>query len=271
MRSFSVLMAVYKNENAEWMKLSIDSVFNQTAKPHEVILLEDGPLTETLYAVIEYEKELHPELKILSFSENRGLGRTLREGLKHCTHDLVARMDTDDVCVPTRFEKQLTCFEENPQLDVCSAWMDEFETDVENVVSVRKTPETNNALYEFGKRRNPVNHPVVMFRKEAVLSNGNYQDFPFFEDYYLWVRMLINGCKFYCIQESLLKFRRSPDMIRRRGGLRYAMTEFRFQCMLYGIRYISFSCCLRNCGIRFLTRIVSNRLRRYIYRQIRMR
>ena len=142
-------------------------------------------------------------------------------------------MDTDDIAKPDRFEKQLAIFLEHPEIDVVGAWIDEFEGEVSNVLSMRKVPEQHENILRFAKGRCPVNHPVVMFRKSAVLKAGGYKHFPLFEDYYLWVRMLMNGARFYNIQESLLFFRFSPDMFRRRGGWRYAVTEVRLQTLFY--------------------------------------
>lgn len=271
MRQFSVLMSVYKNEKPEFLKLSLASIFSQTVPPTEVVLVEDGPLTDELNDTICKISDEHKELKVYPFSENRGLGKALHDGVLLCKHDIIARMDTDDICVPERFEKELMAFEKDPDLDVCSAWIDEFESDFNDIVSVRKLPESHNELYRFGKKRNPVSHPVSMFRKEAVLKSGNYQDFPLFEDYYLWARMMVNGCKFYCIQESLLKFRRSPEMIKRRGGWMYAMTEMRFFNELRRIGYISWPLLVQNIAIRFTARIVPNSLRTIIYKNIRKR
>lgn len=269
MEPFSVLMSVYQKENPNFLKLSLSSVFNQTVKPDEVVLVEDGPLTPDLYSVIEEYKEKYPELKVYPFEHNRGLGRALNSGLRFCTHELVARMDTDDINVSTRFEKELAQFEMNPNLAVCSSWIEEFESFPENVVAVKKLPERHDQLYEFGKRRCPVNHPVSMFRKSIILENGSYLDFPLFEDYYLWVRLMVNGCEFYCIQESLLKFRRSSDMIKRRGGFRYAMTETKLLHMMYGIGYISWLQMKSNMCIRFIARIVPGRMRLWIYQKLR--
>lgn len=267
--AFSVLMSVYRKENPEWLIASLDSVFNQTVTPDEVVLVEDGELTGELDAVIEIQKQKHPELKIVTYKENRGLGKALHDGLLECSNNLVARMDTDDICFPTRFEKQLQVFERHPEVDVCSAWIDEFETDPEQVISVRRLPKTYDELFMFGKKRNPVSHPVSMFKKDSVLSVGNYQDFPLFEDYYLWARMMVKGCKFYCIQESLLKFRRSPEMIKRRGGWDYAITEVRFFNTLRKIGYISNVQLAKNVCTRFVVRIIPNSLRTALYKQIR--
>ena len=142
----------------------------------------------------------------------------MNEGLKHCSYDLVARMDTDDVAKPDRFEKQLKVFQLYPDIDVVGAWIDEFEGTLNQVVSVRKVPEKHEEIAEYARKRCPINHPVVIFRKSAVLTAGGYLHFPLFEDYYLWVRMLMNGARFYNIQESLLLFRFSADMFKRRGG-----------------------------------------------------
>lgn len=267
MQPFSVLMSVYRKERTDFLCASLESVFNQTVLPNEVVLVKDGPLTVELEEVIACFVAEHPELKVVPLPVNVGLGRALNEGLKHCSHELVARMDTDDICKPDRFEKQLRVFETQPQIDVCSAWLDEFDTDIQHVHSVKYLPETSEELYEYGKTRNPVNHPVVMFRKEAVIRSGSYQHYPLFEDYYLWVRMLVAGSKFYTIQEALLYFRASPDMFARRGGWAYALTEARLQFLLYGIRYINMRTFLENLIIRFFTRIMPPGIREKLYKK----
>lgn len=264
---FSVLLSVYHRERPDFLHAALDSVFQQTIPPTEVVLVEDGPLTEELEAVIADFKKKHSELKPIRLSKNLGLGRALNEGLKHCHYGLVARMDTDDIAKPHRFERQLQVFREHPEVDVCGAWLDEFSENIERVHSVKRLPETNEELYLYGQRRNPVNHPVVMFRREAVLCNGSYRDYPLFEDYFLWVRMLTNGCRFHCIQESLLYFRASQDMFARRGGWKYALVEMRLQFLFYGLRYINFSTFLQNICIRFTARIMPHRLRVWLYKK----
>lgn len=266
---FSVLLSLYYKENPDYLIQSLNSVFGQTLRADEVVLVEDGPLTPVLNKVIDEFESAHSEMKVVKLQKNGGLGKALNEGLKHCTYEIVARMDTDDIAKPDRFEKQLKEFVAQPDLDVCGAWMDEFEKDPINPVDIKKAPETHDELYRFGMKRNPVNHPVCMFKKSSVQLNGNYQDYPLFEDYFLWARMMRYGCRFYCIQESLLNFRRSPDMLKRRSGWKYACTEIRFQCMLYGIRYISFGRMLKNISIRFPVRLMPNAWRTWVYKRIR--
>ncbi|MDO5760273.1 MAG: glycosyltransferase [Bacteroidota bacterium] len=266
---FSVLMSVYYKEQADFLRQALDSVFNQTLRADEVVLVEDGPLTEELDEVVEEYQQRYSELKVVKLKENGGLGKALNEGLKHCSNELVARMDTDDISKPDRFEKQIKFLEEHKEIDVVSSWIDEFVGTTDNVISTRKLPETTEEIFRFGKGRNPINHPSVVFRKSAVLKAGSYQHFPLFEDYYLWVRMLMQGAKFYNLQEALLFFRTTEDMFKRRGGLKYAKTEMKFQRAMLKLGYINSLQFCKNICIRFISRIVPNGLRGWIYRRIR--
>lgn len=265
---FSVLLSLYHKEKATFLRTSLDSVFAQTALPTEVVLVEDGPLSSELDAVVAEYAERYEQLRVVKFAENRGLGRALNDGLNFCSYDIVARMDTDDVAKPKRFERQLNVFEEHPEYDVVGAWVDEFEGDIANVTSTRVLPESSDDIYEFAKKRNPINHPVVMFRKTAVEAAGGYKHFPLFEDYYLWVRMLLNGSKFYNIPESLLYFRSSPEMFMRRGGFSYACTETRYLWHIHQLGLVGLGQTCMNIPLRFLARVIPNSLRGFVYKRL---
>lgn len=264
----SVLLSVYYKENVHHLSQALDSILHQSVLPTEIILVKDGSLTEELETTLTQYQQKYPLLHIVSLPVNQGLGKALNEGLKHCTYDIVARMDTDDIALPDRFEKQVDFMENHPEIDACSAWIDEFIDSPNNIISRRTLPETPEELYKFGKSRNPLNHPAVMFRKSAVIKAGGYQHFPLFEDYYLWVRMIMNGSKLYNLQEPLLYFRSSTEMYKRRGGLKYALTEIKFQILLHKIGYISFYQMLKNCCTRFIARIIPNQLRSFLYKRI---
>lgn len=223
MKNFSVLMSLYFKENPEHLRLSLESVFNQSVTPEEVILVEDGPLTDELYSVLDQLTRTHSELKRIRLEKNGGLGKALNEGLKHCSFELVARMDTDDICKPNRFERQVEFMQDHPQISVCSSWIDEFENTTDNIIAVKKVPESQEQIADYIKSRNPLNHPAVMFRKTEVLKAGGYRHFYLFEDWYLWARMFVNGAQFANIPESLLFFRTSKEMFKRRGGFKYAI------------------------------------------------
>lgn len=266
--SFSVLMSIYKAEKPSYLTMSLNSVLNQTLQASEIIIVEDGPLTTDLYAILDEFESKNPIIRRLRLSENHGLGYALCEGLKYCRYELVARMDTDDICKPNRFEVQVEFMEKNYEVDVLGTWIDEFFDVKENVVSIRKVPEGSKGLYEFGKKRNPMNHPTVMFRKSSVLKAGSYQTCMLLEDYYLWVKMLKMGMVFYNIQESLLYFRLSHDIYKRRGGLKYAITEVKFQIELHKIGYLTIFETIRNIASRFFVRVMPVCIRRRIYRRL---
>lgn len=269
----SVLMSLYWRERAEYLAESLESVWNQTAQPREVVMVLDGPVGDDLRHVVDSyaERKDGPELQIVALKENGVLGRALAEGMKHCHCELVARMDTDDVMMPERLEHQWTYMRAHGDVAVCGAWIDEFvtgEKGEKTVVATRKLPEGDEEIKRFGKGRNPMNHPVVMFRKSCVEAAGGYEHFPLFEDYYLWVKMMVKDEIFHNLQESLLMFRQSSDVYRRRGGWRYALDEIKFQRAICRLGFIGTTGALKNIGIRFGVRIMPNGLRSIIYKKL---
>ena len=213
MEKYSVLMSLYKKEHPEYLRIALDSMLNQTVKPDEIVLVEDGPLTDELYAVVEeYKTHLH----IVVNKENLGLGLALNEGLKECRNELIARMDTDDISKPNRCEKQLKRFEEKPELAIVGSHIDEFVGTKENVISQRRVPLTSEAIYSYAKKRSAFNHPAVMYRKSAVLTEGGYANLKRNQDVDLFGRMLFKGHKAENIDEALLWFRSSDELAERR-------------------------------------------------------
>ena len=266
--SISVLMSLYYKERPEYLRQSLDSVFNQSVIPDEVVLVKDGPLTPELDAVVDEYKTNHKELKVVPLQVNGGLGNALNEGLKHCSHELVARMDTDDICFSNRFEQQIRFMEEHPTVDIISSWLEEFEGDVSQAKSIKRVPGRHEEIAQYIKSRNPLNHPAVMFRKSAVEKSGSYQHFPLFEDYYLWARMMKDGAIFANIQEPLLHFRTSPDMFRRRGGWNYAKDCVKFQWMLHKLGIISSFAAIKSSILRGGVYMMPNAIRAIIYSKV---
>lgn len=211
-KKYSVLMSLYKKEKPEYLRLALDSMLNQTITPDEIVLVEDGPLTEELYAVLEE----YPLLHRVKNETNLGLGLALNVGLNACRNELVARMDTDDCSKPERCEKQLARFEEKPYLSIVGSHIDEFIGDISNVVSKRVVPTSSEAIYEYAKKRSAFNHPAVMYSKTAVLDNGGYADLKRNQDVDLFGRMQFKGYKAENINESLLWFRSSDELAKRR-------------------------------------------------------
>ena len=262
---FSVLIAVYAKEIPAHLEQSLESIFRQELPPDEVVLVEDGPLTAALDEVIGRFKAQQEALHIVKLPQNQGLGLALKEGLRHCQYDLVARMDSDDIATPQRFSKEMAWLESHPETDVVGTWTDEFSDTSGQVISTRRLPETHEALLRFSRYRNPMNHPTVMFRKAAVERAGGYRHRELFEDYDLWVRMLQQGARFHNLQESLLRFRLSPQFYGRRGGWHYILLETAFQRWMHEVGHISWLRMAGNITVRTLIRLIPGRWRKYGY------
>lgn len=216
-KKYSVLMSVYIKENPNYFKTSIESMVNQTLLPEEIVIVKDGPITLELDKIIDhYELNYDGLFTIVALKENVGLGKALNEGLKKCRNELVARMDTDDISLVNRCELQVGEFIKDKNLDIVGSNIDEFYNTPDKVVSSRIVPADHDAILKFSRRRNPFNHPTVMYRKSSVLKNGGYSDFRRNQDLDLFVRMLNNGCKAKNINQSLLLFRANEDNLKRR-------------------------------------------------------
>ncbi|WP_018526598.1 glycosyltransferase [Alkalispirochaeta alkalica] len=212
--NFSVLMSVYAKECPGYLREALQSLADQTLKADEFVLVEDGSLGSDLKAVIdEYRDVLN--IKSIPLATNQGLASALNEGIKHCSYDLVARMDSDDIALPHRFQKQITFMAQHPEVSASSALIEEFDA-TGRTISVRRLPLDHEELLRFAKRRSPLSHPVAIFRKRAVEAVGGYPlIFP--EDYALWALMLRRGYKMANMPDVLLRMRTDQAFIARRG------------------------------------------------------
>ena len=262
---FSVLMSVYHKEHPEYLQASLESMRAQTLSPAEVILVEDGPLTPELYAVLDKFEAEWPVLKRLPLPENVGLGKALNAGLEACSFELVARMDTDDIAKPERFARQAAEFENDPALGLLGSHVTEFEGTPDNVTAQKKVPVTEEEVRRYVRRRNPFNHPAVMFRKSAVVAAGGYQHAMWCEDYYLWARMLANGCKARNLDESLLYFRAGSDVYMRRGGWKYVKSLVSFKWKLYKLGVSGLGDFIYSAGVHAAVGLMPNKLRALVY------
>lgn len=218
----SVLMSVYEKERPERLVECFESLLGQTVLANEWVLVEDGPLTDSLYSVIEDYESRHPGLiKTIPLEMNVGLGKALHVGIEECSNELIARMDTDDIASSNRFEVQLEMFASDPDLDICGSHVAEFEGSIENVVRVRRVPIEDADIKEYQKRRDSFNHPTVMYKKASVLRAGNYQHAPLMEDSLLWVNMIVSGAKCKNYDGCLVYMRTESDLYERRGGVDY--------------------------------------------------
>lgn len=269
--NFSVLMAVYHKEAPVFLYQSMSSIFAQTVKTNDFVLVCDGPLTPELDSIIEKMCMDHPNiLNVIRLKENKGLGNALNTGIQQCKNELIARMDSDDIAISDRCEKQMNIFLNHPEIDICSGTVLEFNGSTDNITAVKSLPETNEKIIQFSKKRNPFNHPCVMVKKSAVEQAGGYQDCFLLEDYFLWVRMLSCGKKGYNIQTPLLYMRVGSELYKRRGGLKYAKSQNKLFAKMYDIGYINRFEEFQSIAIRCSISLLPNCLRGIFFKVLRV-
>ncbi|PBB06482.1 glycosyltransferase [Salimicrobium humidisoli] len=262
---FSVLISVYDKETPRFFKEALESVVEQTLKPDEIVVVKDGRLTDGLEEVLQtFERENEPLVKIVPLEKNGGLGEALRIGVWHCSHPVIARMDSDDISLPHRFKTQIDYLKTHEDVDLVGGWISEFDEN-DSRRHTRTVPTGYETIRRRARYRNPLNHVSVMFRKQAVLKSGNYQTCLWNEDYYLWIRMLSRGCRIENIPEVLLDVRTGKGMYRRRGGRDYIMNEVKFQRMILESGFISRSEFVFNVSSRTFVRVLPNDVRSLIY------
>lgn len=219
---YSILLPVYHKDKKEYLILSIESMLNQSVKSDDFVIVKDGPLTEELDELLDkYAANKDNHINIVSLETNGGLGAALDFGLQHCKNELVARMDADDISLPTRCERLLELFEKDPNLAIAGTNMDEFSEDPSVLVSSRVVPSNYEDIKKFIRRRNAFNHPTVMFKKSEVKRAGSYSSNGNIEDMDLFSRMISVGCIAANIPESLLLYRANKDNFKRRKSKLY--------------------------------------------------
>ena len=211
------------------------------------------------------QAELGDAMQVVRLEQNSGLGNALNVGIQYCKNELVARMDADDIAREDRCERQLAVFAANPEVSIVSGVVDEFSETPDVVDSRRVPPETHEQIMQFVKKRNPFNHPCVMYRKSAVEAAGGYREMYLLEDYFLWIRMLLNGAKGYNIQESLLWMRAGENMYQRRGGRKYVKAQRQLFDYMREQGLIKRGEWIKSVTIRTLSGLAPNKLRKFVF------
>ena len=286
--TLSVILPIYYRNDAAQLKAALQSILTQTRLPEEVLVVTDGPVPASLKQVIDNlqfsrlavarrsgkaertidNEKLPVEVIFLPREKNKGLGETLRVAVEHTQCDYVARMDADDICMPDRFEKQMRCFEEQPELSVVGGQIAEFDGEVTNITGRRTVPLQHDDIYAYMKSRNGMNHVTVIFKRKDLLAAGNYQRLNWLEDYYLWVRMLQQGFRFRNIPDEVVLVRAGKAQIDRRGGWEYFHYERQLFRYMRSQHFISWGRYLQNlierCCVRLLMPLT---MRYWFYRR----
>ncbi len=268
-REFSVLMSLYHKEKVSNARECFESLLRQSVPATEWVIVEDGPLTDELYALLDEYQAAYPNLiKRVPLATNQGLGLALREGVTACTYEFIARMDTDDIAREDRFEKQLAMFENDPALDVCGSHIQEFVTTPAEITAERKVPLTDAEIKKYQKRRDGVNHVTVIFKKTKVLEAGNYQHALLMEDTLLWVNMILAGAKFANVDDYLVYVRTGLDMFERRGGWAYYKKYKQGRKLVYKTGYISWWDYRVTLFVQFIVAMMPNKMRKWFFQKV---
>lgn len=261
-------MAVYKNDKTEHVELSLKSILNQSTPPNEIIVVIDGPVPDDLaFLLSDYSRV--GKIRTIPLAKNAGLGNALCVAVSEAKYDIIARMDSDDIALPERFEKQLRCFEEDKELSIVGGSITEFIDIPDNIVASRICPQSDMEIKKFMKFRCGFNHMSVMFKKEEVLKAGNYQNWHYNEDYYLWLRMMLHGCKFRNLEDILVNVRVGRDMYARRGGWKYFKSETLLQKYMWKQHIIGLPLFLYNVIGRFVIEVVmTNDMRAFVFQKL---
>ena len=263
---YSVLMSVYKNDNPVWVEEAINSILNQTIKTDDFIIIEDGPLTKELTKILKKYKTKFSEIKIITLKTNVGLGLALNRGVKECKHPLIARMDADDISAPNRIEEQLKIFKKSKNISVVGTLAIEFVDNINQIKGYATFPETNAEIIKYAKKRNPLCHPSIMYKKKSVIDAGNYQYCHLCEDYDLWIRMIQKNNQFYNIQKPLHFWRISEDFYKRRSGIKYLKSILLFLKKHHKSNFFSKKEYYSAVIIRSIVYMMPNFLRTFVYK-----
>jgi glycosyltransferase involved in cell wall biosynthesis len=264
--AISVLMAVHQHEQAKHLTEAFQSLESQTAPPVQVVLVCDGPPGSHLERVIADFAARLP-LNVVRLPESAGLAAALNEGLKHCRGQMVARADSDDINLPTRFERQARFLESEPHVSIVGSWIQEIEGSPAQLLRVRKLPEKHAQIQKYARYRSPLNHNTVMFRASALNLLGAYPDLHRFEDYGMWLRALSMDLVLHNLQESLVLARAGAGLIDRRSGLAYLAEELVALRYFWRERLLDKPALLMTGGVRIGLRLLPRRALSIIYQR----
>lgn len=268
----SVAMSIYKNDKADELLMALRSVIRQTVKPYEIVVVGDGAIPDTLLAAVHTaEQEAAAEqvkLRFLPQKENRGLGEALRIACENCACPFIARMDSDDLSHPQRFEWQMAVFKEHPEIGMVGGMITEFEDTPENIVARRILPLSNDDIYKMMRSRCGVNHVTVVMRKEALMAAGNYSGRFRQEDYYLWARMMKNGVRIANIPQVVVNVRSGVGQFARRRGLSYFRQHIKVFEYMYAEGLIPRRMLWKNYALRFAQAVFPAGLLTWVYQHL---
>lgn len=264
---YSVLMSVYDRELPENLNESLESMLMQSYPPSEFVLVCDGKLTCELNIIVKsFQNEFKNIFRIIQIDENVGVGKAYNEGIKACTYDYIVKMDSDDISLPNRCLKQMTLFAVKPDLDITGTFVEEFDTETDETVAVKKVPVMHKDIVAYSKRRNPFNRQTVAFKKSFAEKIGGYSDLKICEDYEFIARMLQHGAKGQNIPEVLVRYRIDESTVDTRKSWTHTKAFIRVRWIIYRSGYTKFKDFFMPCALQLGLFVFPRRFTRWVYK-----
>ena len=251
---FSVVITVYKNDNAEHFQEAINSIIQQSEVPSEIVIVVDGPIGDEITAVLELF-HINPKVRILKLADNSGTGHARHIAIQACKNNLIAIMDADDISVPERFALQLTEFERDT-VDIVGGQIEEFTYSPGDLNRFRKVPLSDIDIKKKTRWKQGMNHVSIMFKRDAYLRAGGYHSLTKIEDWDLFHRMIVTGSNFKNISKTLVHVRSNDKQFQRRQGFAYLKMELQLFREMRESGYINNLQFVINSSIRCFSRLL---------------
>lgn len=267
----SVLMSIYEREDPRYFAVALESIYTQTLPPDEVLIVQDGPLSDEHYKIIEEFRNTDSpvELRLIRNENKIGVARAWNMGIEAARNELIARMDTDDIAAKDRFERQIEEFRKKKELVLLGGQIEEFHSSPTENRSFRRVPTEGEAIHRYAKLRNPFNHMTVMYKKSPIGEAGGYEDLPGFVDYWLWVKLLNGGYECLNLPETLVYARTGNDLLSKRRGRSYIRNEIEMFRKMREIEFINGFEYLRMFALRILPRLLPKWALALVYKSTR--
>lgn len=230
MSELSVLLNICAKDDFELFKLSLDSVFDQTFLPSEVLVVSDGPARPDQKKLIK-EKMLKSAtpIRLIETDVPRGLWYARNYGLANLSSKYVALMDSDDVMHPDRLRIQLKFLRANKDVSVLGTSAIEIDSKSKLILGIRMVPTEHLAIKKILTKVNPIIHPSVVLERQKIIDIGGYKEYFLAEDYELWTRLIGAGAEIANLNEALLGFHMDNDLQKRRGSFKFIVEEIKLR------------------------------------------
>ena len=252
-------MAVYFGDLPNQVSEAIESIINQSVIPDQFIIVCDGQISIDLNKVLNSYKK-YKIIQIYFLKTNQGRGAARNFAINKSDASLIFIMDADDICLPNRLEKQLEAFNLS-KADIIGGIIEEFEQTPGDLNLIRKIPRTHEKILKCIPYKTPFNHVTIMFSKQIFLDVGGYKNLNFVEDWDFAARAMLNGARFFNIQETLVNARINK---KRNYNIQYLKEEINLISYMYRKGLINFREKITSSLIRLVRYLIPSKIFKYV-------